>query len=244
MMKLSREIAHMASLSPQMYEEGSHQQAQANATQQPSQTACCCRYCPSALRTTPRRAGAHKARTQDRHDGQRNTKANTPRNDGNTIHPSPLSDTHTKGSQISAIVNPSRRTHDEPSSRRPQPIAMCRKSHVTTGAVFQTVTNCHKLTRGAKHPSHHNHSVVASAQNTQKTHDQPRVQNACHETVTTPTAQDPPTEDTRGDHNQNGDRNEEANRDKRTKHCGEGHVNHVHAFIKDHEEEVKTLEEP
>ena len=68
-----REYAHMASLSPQTYEKASQQKAHAEATQQSSQAACCCRCCPSAMRTIPTCACAHTERTQDRHTGQRNT---------------------------------------------------------------------------------------------------------------------------------------------------------------------------
>ena len=83
--------------------------------------------------------------------------------------------------------------HDEPFSRPQQPIAMYRKTSRHDGGDFQTSTNCHKLTRGATPRRTTTTQWIASAQNTQKTHDQPRVQNACHETVTTPTVQQPPT---------------------------------------------------
>ena len=115
--------------------------------------------------TTARGTQTHKTSTTAR--GTQNHKRGTPARGAqgqsrqetteSTIHPSRRSDAHTKGRQITAIVNPSRRTeppHDttEPPSIQRQPIAKCRKNPRHDGAVFQSSTNWHRVTRGAKPP--------------------------------------------------------------------------------------------
>ena len=82
-------------------------------------------------RRRPHSAHTRQARRPQEHKHTRqekNTRTNAPRTDESTIHPSRRSDTHTRGSQITAIVRPFRRT----------------ESPRHDGAIFQTTTIHHE----------------------------------------------------------------------------------------------------
>ena len=90
---------------------------------QSSQTACCCRYCPSAMRTTP----TFTERTQDWHAGQRNTNTQERHtNQRNTTH---KTGTTARGAQTHKRGTPTRETQHTRQARRPEEHKHTREAH-------------------------------------------------------------------------------------------------------------------